>query len=171
MKPEEHEVLIIGGGVIGLSIGYYLTREGYPVTIVDRDPELLSSCSDKNAGMVVPSHFLPLPAPGVIQQGIKWMMQAKSPFALRPSLDLSLAEWVYRFTRHSTEKHAKRSQHLLRDLNLESRRLHSELAAEHDYPLVERGLLMLSLSKRRGARGRSQNGRESKIPRFARRGL
>jgi D-amino-acid dehydrogenase len=59
-------VLIIGGGVIGLCSAYYSGKRGHHVTLLDRNPEQRDGCSFGNAGMIVPSHFVPLAAPGVV---------------------------------------------------------------------------------------------------------
>lgn len=141
------EILIVGGGVIGLSIGYALTKRGHAVRIIEQDPELKNSCSSGNAGMIVPSHFIPLAAPGVISQGLKWMLNPKSPFFLRPRLDPALARWIWLFMRHSNQQHVSNSETLLRDLSLASRQLHVELSEEEDFPLVQKGLLMLCQSQ------------------------
>ncbi len=147
MNPADREILIIGGGVIGLSTGYYLTKRGFPVRIVESDASLATSCSEGNAGMIVPSHFIPLAAPGVISQGLKWMLNPKSPFFLRPRLDPALARWIWLFTRHSNARHVANSETLLRDLSLESRRLHVELSNDESFPLIQKGLLMLCQSQ------------------------
>lgn len=141
------DILIIGGGVIGLSIGYSLAKRGHSVRIVEQDPSLEKSCSSGNAGMIVPSHFIPLAAPGVISQGLKWMLNPKSPFFLRPRLDPALARWIWLFTRHSNQQHVTNSETLLRDLSLASRRLHVQLSEEENFPLVQKGLLMLCQSQ------------------------
>jgi len=137
------DTLIIGGGLIGLSVAHSLAKSGHPVRIIERDDSFAKSCSEGNAGMVVPSHFIPLAAPGVITQGLKWMLNPKSPFFLRPRLSPSLARWIWLFAKHSTKKHVANSQELLRDLSLESRRLHLELAEEGNFPLIQKGLLTL----------------------------
>ena len=62
VPDRDNDILIVGGGVIGLCCGWYLSQAGRTVTILDRDPLRSESCSDKNAGMVVPSHFIPLAA-------------------------------------------------------------------------------------------------------------
>jgi D-amino-acid dehydrogenase len=147
MNPADREILIIGGGVIGLSTGYYLAKRGFPVRLVESDPSLNTSCSEGNAGMIVPSHFIPLAAPGVISQGLKWMLNPKSPFFLRPRLDPALARWIWLFARHSNARHVANSETLLRDLSLESRRLHVELSKEEEFPLIQKGLLMLCQSQ------------------------
>lgn len=147
MKNGETSVVVVGGGLVGLASAYYLAKAGREVTVVEKDSSLLSGCSAGNAGMVVPSHFIPLAAPGVIFQGLKWMLNPKSPFALRLRPDFDLVRWLWLFTRHANSGHVKRSEELLRDLGLESRRLHQELAKDEGYDLAERGLLMLCKSE------------------------
>lgn len=141
------EVLIVGGGVVGLSAAHYLASAGYRVRVIERDDSLSQSCSEGNAGMIVPSHFIPLAAPGVITQGLKWMFNPRSPFFLRPRLSPTLARWIWLFAKHSTKKHVENTQELLRDLSLESRRLHVELSEQENFPLVQKGLLMLCQSE------------------------
>jgi D-amino-acid dehydrogenase len=143
MASRSKDVLVVGGGVIGLSAAYYLVRAGHSVRVVERDPGYGRSCSEGNAGMIVPSHFIPLAAPGVIVQGLRWMLNPKSPFSLKPSLDLDLARWIWLFYRNANAGHVARSEGLLRDMSLESRRLHVALASEESFDLVQRGLIML----------------------------
>ncbi len=75
---EKTDICIIGGGVIGVCAAFYLERAGRKVTLVDKG-EIGMACSYKNAGLIVPSHIIPLAAPGVITQGLKWMFNPKSP--------------------------------------------------------------------------------------------
>ena len=139
---------IIGGGIIGLSSAYYLAKAGHHVTIIDKS-ELTDGCSFGNAGMIVPSHFIPLAAPGMISKGIRWMFNSKSPFYVRPRIDPDLVKWGYQFYKHSNEKHVKRSSPALRDLSLLSRSLYSQLKKDlpFDFEYHERGLLMMYQSK------------------------
>ena len=84
------DVVIIGGGAVGLSSAYYLNRAGYSISILDdQTPDQIGACSWGNAGMVCPSHFVPLAAPGVVKQGLKWLMDPESPFSIEfsPSLE------------------------------------------------------------------------------------
>lgn len=87
------DLIIIGGGVIGLSVAYFAQRAGLSVTILDRNPPESDSCSTGNAGMVVPSHFVPLAAPGMIGMGLRSMLNPESPFYIRPRLDPDLIAW------------------------------------------------------------------------------
>ena len=140
---ETNRIVIVGGGVIGLCSAYYALKRGFPVTLIEREQPGGDTCSIGNAGMIVPSHFIPLAAPGMMAKGLKWMLNPESPFFVRPRLDIDLMRWGWLFYKHSTERHVAASGGLLRDLNLESRRLFGELAADEDFGLVRRGLLML----------------------------
>jgi D-amino-acid dehydrogenase len=138
-------VVIVGGGVIGLASAYYCARRGHDVSVIERNPAGQGNCSTGNAGMIVPSHFVPLAAPGMVALGLKWMWDPESPFYIRPRLDLDLLSWGLRFWRAATPEHVRRSAPLLRDLNLASRAAFEELAAlpDGDFGLVRQGLLML----------------------------
>ena len=145
---KSKRVVIVGGGVIGLCSAYYALRRGFEVTVIEREAAGGDNCSMGNAGMIVPSHFTPLAAPGMISKGLRWMFNPESPFYVRPRVNLDLMRWGWLFYRHSTERHVAASRELLRDLNLESRRLFAELADQEDFGLVKRGLLMLCKSQK-----------------------
>ena len=143
MNPRDNRVVILGGGVIGMCSAYYALRRGFQVTVIEREQAGGDNCSMGNAGMIVPSHFIPLAAPGMISKGLRWMFNPESPFYVRPRVNLGLARWGWLFYRNSTAKHVEQTRELLRDLNLESRRLFAELAEEDDFGLEKRGMLML----------------------------
>ncbi|HEK21798.1 MULTISPECIES: NAD(P)/FAD-dependent oxidoreductase [unclassified Mucilaginibacter] len=136
-------VLIIGGGIIGLSSAYYLQKAGHKVTLLDKG-DLVDNCSSGNAGMIVPSHFIPLAAPGMIKQGIRWMFDSKSPFYVKPSLNPQLISWGLKFMKYANDKHVQNSAVPLRDLSLLSKKLYSTLGAETgiDFGLSDKGILM-----------------------------
>ena len=150
---------IIGGGVIGLCSAYYLHKAGYQVTVFEQNA-LAEGCSMGNAGMIVPSHIIPLAQPGMMAKGLRWMLSPTSPFYVKPRLNADLMRWGWLFYRHSTPEHVARSIPVLRDLSLFSKKLYQELArpgearpevAAHgdtggqplDFGWHERGLLML----------------------------
>lgn len=143
MENESDRVIVVGAGVIGLCTAYSLLKAGRPVTIIDRDGETMTGCSYGNAGMVVPSHFIPLAAPGMISKGLKWLANPEGPFYIRPRLSPSLIRWCKIFASHATTKHVEASCELIRDMNVESRRLFVDLAEELGIELTEKGLLML----------------------------
>lgn len=135
---------IVGGGIIGLSSAYYLRKAGFAVTVFDQG-SFDEGCSFGNAGMIVPSHFVPLAAPGMVAKGIRWMFDSSSPFYVRPRLNLSLLGWGLKFYRHANRRHIERSMPALSALSLFSKLRYRELATElpFDFGYHERGLLML----------------------------
>lgn len=137
-------VVIIGGGVIGLSSAYYCAKRGHDVTVIDAG-DGAHGCSHGNAGMIVPSHFIPLAAPGMVALGLKWMWNPESPFWIKPRLSYDLLDWGIKFWRSANAEHVRRSANVLRDLHLASRACFEEIAQEcgNDFGLVKKGLLML----------------------------
>ncbi len=121
------EVIIIGGGIIGLSSAFYLQQAGYSVTVIDSS-DMRQGCSYGNAGYVCPSHFVPLATPGIVKQGMKWMLNAKSPFYVQPRLNGELISWGLKFMKSATREHVERSAVPLRDIALLSKRLYEEWA-------------------------------------------
>lgn len=141
MKPT----LIIGGGIAGLFSAYFLQKEGIEVTIIDRD-DLESNCSTGNAGMIVPSHIIPLAAPGMISKGISWMFSSKSPFYIHPRLDAKLLKWCLQFYKSANPAHVEKSIPYLKNLSLLSKALYQEFKDEHpdsSIALQEKGLMMI----------------------------
>ncbi|HEX4350485.1 MAG TPA: FAD-dependent oxidoreductase [Verrucomicrobiae bacterium] len=138
-------ILIIGAGAIGLSTALHCARKGHRVTVLERNGAERSGCSFGNAGMIVPSHFVPLAAPGMVKLGLKWMWNPESPFYIQPRLDGELLDWGIKFWREANAEHVRHSAPLLRDLSFASRAMFEELAvsSKDDFGLVTRGLLML----------------------------
>jgi len=139
------KILILGGGVIGLCSAYYAARRGHRVTIVEREEPGYEGCSFGNAGMICPSHVVPLAAPGMVGYGLRTMWNAESPFYIRPRLSASLLAWGWRFWRASSAARVKAAMPVLRDLHLASRALYEELheATGGAFGLERKGLLML----------------------------
>lgn len=126
MRPGK-SVLIGGGGIVGLCTAYYLAREGFAVTLVERHDEMRDHCALGSAGYVSPSHVIPLAAPGMAWKGLKWMFNSRSPFYVQPRLDSELMRWGWLFWRASSRRQVLRAAPILRDLCLGSRRLFEEL--------------------------------------------
>lgn len=145
------QITIIGAGVIGLTTAYYLRKEGHEVTILDRGNGT-DNCSFGNAGYISPSHFIPLASPGIVAQGMRWMLSATSPFYIKPRLNTSLIKWGLKFYASANEKTvAKNAPHLNNLLQL-SRNLMIDLDCElnHGFQLETKGCLMLYKSAKTG---------------------
>ncbi len=135
------KAVIIGGGIIGLSSAYYLSQAGWEVEVIDA-ADFTDNCSYGNLGMIVPSHFVPLAAPGIVAQGIRWMFNSSSPFYIRPALDPKLINWGLKFLRCANAKNANAAARPLLELNLFSKSLYEELATKMNFGLGKKGILM-----------------------------
>lgn len=134
---------IVGGGIIGLCSAYYLAKEGYEVSVFDQSA-MDNGCSYGNAGMIVPSHIIPLAQPGMIAQGMKWMFDSQSPFYVKPRFSTDLLKWGLQFYRHANKNHVDKAMPALRDLSLLSKELYQDFARENNsFFYEEKGLLML----------------------------
>ena len=137
------QALVIGGGIIGLSTAYYLRQDGWEVTVLEKG-DLTNNCSFGNMGYLSPSHFVPLAAPGMVEQGVLWMFNQKSPFYVRPALRWDLVDWGLKFMRASTRAHVQRSARPFVDILMLSKSLFQQWArsGEMQFDLTEQGCIM-----------------------------
>lgn len=145
------KVVVIGGGIIGLSSAYYLQKEGHQVTVIDKS-DFTSGASYVNAGYLTPSHIISLAAPGMITKGIKWMFNSESPFYVKPRLDSEFLKWSLAFKKSANAKKVESSISVIRDINLLSRDLYEDLKAskEFDFHYERKGLLMAYQTEKAG---------------------
>ncbi len=143
-------IVVCGAGIVGLCVAYSARQRGHEVVVVERNAEGHDSCSLGNAGLITPSHFVPLAEPSKIAKAFSSFLDSRSPFFLKPRLDLDLVRWGVLFLRAASAARAARSAPVLRDLLMASRALHLELATALGNPqqLATRGLLMLCRTQR-----------------------
>ena len=143
-------VIIIGGGIVGLSSAYFLQKEGYQVTVIDQS-DITSGASFVNAGYLTPSHIIPLASPGMITKGLKMMFNSASPFYMKPRLDADFWKWSWYFKKSSTKAKVEKAIPVIKDINLLSRDLFEAIKASGDlgdFQLERKGLLMLYQTQR-----------------------
>ncbi len=152
LQSMKAEVLIIGGGVIGVCAAYYLSAAGHGVTLIEKQGEIcpVEASSYGNAGLIVPSHSIPLAAPGVLGQGLRWLLDADSPFYIRPRLDPELIRWLWRFRGACAEGPMRRAIPVLADLGRTSSHLLRELVTSEglDCGYDEKGWLLIYQDRR-----------------------
>ncbi len=141
----EKKAVVIGAGISGLCSAYYLNKLGWQVTVVDRHAEQHANCSWGNAGLIVPSHFIPLAAPGVLSKGLRWMFNRSSPFYVRLQCRKEAMRWFWQFKKSATAQHVQKVAPLLRDMNTLSRDLFQTMVAKEAMQVgwQQQGLLML----------------------------
>ena len=145
------EVVIIGGGIIGLCSAYYLQKEGCAVTIIDQS-DMTKGASFVNAGYITPSHIIPLAAPGMITKGLKWMFDTASPFYVKPRLDKDFLKWAWAFKKSATASKVEKAIPIIKEINILGRTLYEEIKQSGDFNFhyERKGLLMLYKTDKAG---------------------
>ena len=138
------KILIVGGGIIGICSAYYLSKSGHDVTIIDKYG-MNSGASYVNAGYLSPGHIIPLAAPGVIKQGLKWMFNSSSPFYIEPRINLDFFKWLYAFNKSCSDNNIKSSIVPIIEMSLLSQELLKDIKKDNDmgFHYDQKGLLML----------------------------
>ncbi len=98
MNMRRSDVVILGGGVVGLACALYLLRAGRSVRVIERDA-VGAATSHGNCGTITPSHCAPLAMPGQVGQALRWLFKADAPFRVAPRLDAELLHWFRQFAR------------------------------------------------------------------------
>lgn len=146
---KNKKVIVIGAGIIGLCSAYYLNKKGFKVTVFD-NTDGTDNCSYGNAGFFSPSHIIPLASPGIISQGLRWMMRSDSPFYIKPKLNGDLISWGLKFWKASNTSKVNESTPVLHQLLMRSRKLIENIIDEEgmDVELNNKGLLMFCKSQK-----------------------
>ncbi|MBJ9974595.1 D-amino acid dehydrogenase [Pseudomonas sp. S75] len=123
-------VLVLGSGVIGTASAYYLARQGFEVTVVDRQPSVALETSFANAGQISPGYASPWAAPGVPLKAIKWLLERHAPLAIKLTGDVDQYLWMAQMLRNCTaSRYAVNKERMVR-LSEYSRDCLDELRAE-----------------------------------------
>ncbi len=125
---QQPDVVVVGGGAVGASVTLELARRGARVTLLERGGELAWGCSAGNAGLICPSHYIPLANPAALRDGVRWMLKPDSPFYLRPRP--AVLPWLARFTLAARGRRAEESGGVIQALARASLDLHVALAEE-----------------------------------------
>ncbi len=142
MYTRKSDVLVIGGGVIGLACAYALLKAGRGVTVIEQNT-LASGSSHGNCGTITPSHAPPLAQPGMIGKALKWMFTPDAPFRVAPRFDFEMLEWMIQFAARCNARDCRRVTAVKAPLLQRSRDLLGELvrAEKLDCEFAESGTL------------------------------
>jgi D-amino-acid dehydrogenase len=96
-------VLVLGSGVIGTTLAWYLARAGESVTVLDRQPGPGLETSFANAGEISPGYASPWAGPGVPAKAVKWLLMQHAPLVIKPMLDGAMWRWGLAMLANCTE--------------------------------------------------------------------
>ena len=142
------DVLVVGGGVIGLACAHYLIRAGRSVRVIDRG-RVGEGASHGNCGLVFTSDLVPLCVPGAVRKELAGMLRGTSPLYIKPRLDVDLICWLVKFAAAGRAGRLQASLRARESILASSERLFEELFAEHGLAaeFERRGVLLVYRSE------------------------
>lgn len=118
----KYDVIVLGGGVVGITTAFYLWERGLEVAVVERQPEAAEETSFANGGQISVSHAEPWANPGAQWQVLKWLMRKDSPLYFKPKADLHQLRWIVEWLRNCSRKKASENTVNLVHSAMQSRR-------------------------------------------------
>ena len=105
------KVVVVGAGIVGLACGYELVQDGHDVVVLDA-ARPGAAASHGNAAKIAIAEVMPVPGPGMVVQGLKWMLRSDSPLYIRPTLSPSFVRFMLGMARNCTESRFRRGLEL-----------------------------------------------------------
>ena len=141
---DVRSAIVIGGGLVGCSSAYYLCREGWKVTLLERQ-RIGSGASHGNCGYVCPSHAMPLSGPGVVARTLSSLLKRDAPLSIPARFDPGLWRWLLQFTRQCSTDRMMHAANGRNALLTSSMSLYHEFVQEEsiDCEWTDRGLLLV----------------------------
>ncbi|MES2768179.1 MAG: FAD-dependent oxidoreductase [Bdellovibrionota bacterium] len=139
------DVLVLGAGIVGVSVARELQSKGRKVTLIDKvNPGL--GCSYGNAGWITPCFAMPLPQPGMFWKSMKWMLDPESPLYIKPQPSMILFQWLFHFMKNMNGKKMNQSIDVLTEISKDSLNFYSKLNERNPqkFDFQNKGLLMVS---------------------------
>ena len=136
-------VLIMGGGVVGVTTAYQLQRDGHEVVLLERHADVALDTSWGNAGMIAPGHSFVWSSPKAPWTLLKSLVLKDQALRFRPSADPRLWSWSLQFLAQCTPNRARVNTLLKHQLATYSQRVLQETVAAEaiQYDRLTRGIL------------------------------
>jgi len=144
----KHDIVIVGGGIVGLMCAYNLLDSGREITIIDKG-DIKDGTSFGNAGLLSAFGKNPLSAPGVLFDTAKLMLKGQSPVNIHPNLDLNLYKWLWSFMKSSSKARLRKTLPLFERYGKISMDIYEKIQNDDklDFHFCKDGLLMVYTEK------------------------
>ncbi len=116
------EIIVIGGGVVGLTSAWWLLEAGHKVTLLERAPQVGTGTSYSNGGQLSYRYVSPLADAGVPLKALQWMFQEYGPLKFKPQFDAHQWRWLAAFLANCRVDANRQTTHKLLQLGELSRR-------------------------------------------------
>ena len=155
--PAQVDVAVVGGGAVGLCVAYELARQGRAVVVLERH-DFDTGTSTGNAGLIVPSHVIPVASPGMFAQAMRALAGGGGSVTARPNINPAFMRWIMRFLRHCNTRSVQAAAPALASLANFSASLYPQLIADEgiDCAFESNGLLKVFGSAREFAKERRE---------------
>jgi D-amino-acid dehydrogenase len=141
-------VAVVGAGVVGLACAWELARGGADTLVLDEGAPG-AGVSFGNTGWVCPSITAPLPAPGMVREGLRQLATRGDAFVLRPSADWNFVRWLWSFRRSCASPRYEAGVRALLALNRHTVELYDRYRDDGiDFEMHETGLVVAGLTAR-----------------------
>ncbi|WP_299938493.1 FAD-binding oxidoreductase [uncultured Pelagimonas sp.] len=135
---RQQEIIVVGAGVVGISIALELQTRGATVRILDRKG-VAAEASHGNAGAFAFSDIVPLATPGIMRRAPKWLLDPMGPLSIPPAYALKIAPWMLRFWRASWRDRYEASMAAqTRLMELSRAALDRQISAVDGEPMMQR---------------------------------
>ncbi|MEO8778901.1 MAG: FAD-dependent oxidoreductase [Rhodanobacter sp.] len=141
---SRNDVLILGGGIIGLACALYLLKSGASVRVLEQGTPGCGS-SHGNCGTITPSHAPPLAMPGMVGVALRSIFRTDAPLYLNPRMDGPRLRWLLGFARHCNWRDFQVATQARLAILRRSRQLLGELVRDDKLAceFVEQGTLLV----------------------------
>jgi D-amino-acid dehydrogenase len=139
------KIIILGGGVVGVTRAYYLAKEGHEVVLVEGRERLGTDATGGNAGLIAPGHSFAWASPAAPKMLLASLRGRATAIRVKPRLDAKLVTWGLQFLRECTATRAEANTLVKLGLCRYSQRQLDELAAAEgiDFHHVTKGAAYL----------------------------
>jgi D-amino-acid dehydrogenase len=133
MKKNSGQVIVVGGGVVGLTSAWWLAEAGFEITLLERALDVATGASYANGGQLSYRYVSPLADEGVPLKAVQWLFQETGPLRFKPEFDMRQWRWLGSFLANCRADLNRKTTARLLQLGELSRRAMAEL--EVDIPL------------------------------------